>query len=105
VAARAVSNRDSSNMILPRRHTVFAHTNPIYIELGGQPVQDDAARRYLATWIRGALHFADTRARFKNPGELDEFRLLARQALLKLGALTEEAIQDSTGTDQEISPN
>jgi hypothetical protein len=98
LAARAVSERDSSNMILPRNHTVFAHTNPIVVELGEEPVQQESARQYLAAWVRAALHFADTRAKFKTPEEFSEFRQLARRALVIYGALSEEPVEAAGDT-------
>jgi hypothetical protein len=75
LAARVVDHPDLKNRILPRDVSVFAHTSPIYFLQDGRQVREEASIVYLCKYVKGVLHWLDTKPRFAN----DEDRRAARQ--------------------------
>jgi len=76
LAARVVDHPDLRNRILPRDVSVFAHTDPIYFLQDGRKVREEASIVYLRKYVKGVLHWLDTKPRFAN----DEDRRAARRA-------------------------
>jgi len=81
LAARVADDPDNKNRVLPRGLSVFAHTNPVYFLRGGARVREEASIRYLEKYVRGTLHWLDTRPPFAEPADRDEAVTRARQAL------------------------
>ena len=51
---------------------VFAHTSPVYVEVGGQPVVRAASARWLLDWLDRFEELARTHGRFADEGQRDE---------------------------------
>jgi hypothetical protein len=81
LAARVADDPDNKNRILPRGLSVFAHTNPVYFLRGGAKVREDASIRYLEKYVRGTLHWLESRPPFSNPADRDEAVARATSAL------------------------
>lgn len=82
IAARVAENPASKNRILPRGLTVFAHTNPVYFLQNGTEVRELSSVRYLQKYVKGTIHWLNTKARFRNSAEREEALRLAHQARL-----------------------
>lgn len=81
IAARVAESPAIRNRIMPRGLTVFAHTNPVYYLRDGAKVRETASIRYLQKYVRGAMHWLNTGARFRSPAGKDEALRAADQAL------------------------
>jgi hypothetical protein len=81
IAARVAASPASSNPILPRGLTVFAHTNPVYFLQNGAKVRELASVRYLQRYVKGTIHWLNTGARFRSAAEKEEALRLADRAL------------------------
>jgi len=66
--------------ILPRGLTVFAHTNPLYYLRGGAKVREVSSIAYLQKYVKAAIHWLNTGARFATATEKEEALRLANQA-------------------------
>ena len=80
IAARVAESPASKNRILPRGLTVFAHTNPVYFLQNGTKVRELSSVRYLQKYVKGTIHWLNTKARFRNSSEREEALRLADQA-------------------------
>jgi hypothetical protein len=80
LAARVAENPAIRNRILPRGLTVFAHSNPVYYIQDGARVRELASIRYLEKYVQGTIHWFETGARFRAPGEKEEALRFAEQA-------------------------
>ena len=80
IAARVNVDPDIRSTPLPRGLGVFAHTNPVYFEKDGRPVDSAASRRYLVKYVDGATHWFERRARFATDAEKEEALAVAREA-------------------------
>src|SRR5262245_12724363 len=80
VAARVADGPDNKIRILPRGLTVFAHANPIYFLRDGAKVRELASIRYLQKYLKGAIHWLNTGARFDSAADKEEALRLAEQA-------------------------
>jgi hypothetical protein len=87
LAARVADGPDSKNRILPRGLTVFAHTNPLYFLRRGAKVRDLTSVRYLQKYLKGTIHWLNTKARFASPAEKEEASRLAEEARRVYAAL------------------
>ncbi|MBE3097329.1 MAG: CehA/McbA family metallohydrolase [Planctomycetes bacterium] len=91
LAARVADDPDNKNRILPRGLSVFAHTNPVYFLRNGSKVREDASIRYLEKYVRGTIHWLETRPPFANPADRDEAVARAQKALAAYRALLPQA--------------
>ncbi len=80
LAARVSEDPDSSDRILPRGRSVFAHTNPVYYLKDGAKVRELPSIRYLEKYVKGTIHWVNTRARFATNAEKEEALRLAEEA-------------------------
>ncbi len=80
LAARVAEEPGMRERILPRGLTVFAHTNPLYYLRGGAKVREASSIAYLQKYVKGAIHWLNTGARFAKDGEKEEALRLADQA-------------------------
>jgi hypothetical protein len=64
LAARAFSNPDLTQRLLPRESSVFSHTNPIYFLQEGHKVREEASIAYLRKYMKGLLHWLSTKPAF-----------------------------------------
>jgi hypothetical protein len=81
LAARVVDHPDLRNRILPREVSVFAHTDPIYFLRDGHKVREEASIVYLRKYVKGVLHWLDTKPPFGNEEDRREARRSAEEAL------------------------
>ncbi len=76
VALRAVGARHPTVLGGP----VFAHTSPVYITVGGAPVEDPAAARYFVEWIDRLIAMCDQHGRYPSEAQREEVTTLFRSA-------------------------
>jgi hypothetical protein len=81
LAARVVDHPDLKNRILPRDVSVFAHTDPIYFLQDGRKVREEASIAYLRKYVKGLLHWLDTKPAFYNDEDSRGARQSAEEAL------------------------
>jgi hypothetical protein len=81
LAARVVEHPDLKNPILPRGLSVFAHSNPIYFLDRGHKVREGASIAYLEKYVKGVLHWLDTKPPFANEEDRRNAQRDAEQAL------------------------
>jgi hypothetical protein len=80
LAARVAEDPDSKQRILPRGLTVFAHSNPVYFLRDGVKVRGLPSIQYLEKYVKGTLHWLNTKARFTTASEKEEALRLAGEA-------------------------
>jgi TolB protein len=78
VALRALGPRH--RMVL-NDTAAFAHTSPVYITVGGQPVRVAEDVRFYRDWVERLIARTETRGRFDNPERKAEVLALFRKAL------------------------
>jgi hypothetical protein len=66
---------------------IFAHTSPVYIKVGGQPVFDRAAVELLITRMQDALKQIDEMGTFADDKERDGIRGIYTEAIASLRAM------------------
>jgi hypothetical protein len=81
IAARVVDHPDLRNRILPRGVSVFAHTDPVYFLQAGRKVREEASIVYLRKYVKGLLHWLDTKPAFYNEEDRRSARQSAEEAL------------------------
>jgi hypothetical protein len=81
VAARVAEPVLEGKAIMPRRMTVFAHSNPIYFLRGGAKVRVQDSIDYLMLYLRYTEHWFRTAARFESEAKKQEAVDAAREAL------------------------
>jgi len=82
IAARVADDPDNKQRILPRGLSVFAHTNPVYFLQNGKPVKEEASILYLQKYVKGTMHWLQTKPDFNYPEDRSEALKLAAEALL-----------------------
>lgn len=82
IAARIADDPDNKNRILPRGLSVFAHTNPVWFLRDGKKVREEASIRYLQKYVRGTIHWLETKPAFENPEDRLAALKLANEALM-----------------------
>ena len=81
LAARVADHPDLKNRILPRDVSVFAHTDPIYFLQDGRNVREEASIAYLRKYVKGTLHWLETKPPFYNEDDRREAQRTAEEAL------------------------
>jgi hypothetical protein len=87
IAARVAEPKVEGKAILPRRMTVFAHSNPVYFLRDGKKVRLQESIDYLTLYLKYTEHWFATAARFESEGKRQEAVGAARSALALYGKL------------------
>lgn len=81
IAARVAEPNRDGKAFLPRRMTVFAHTNPVYFLRDGASVRVKDSVDYLLLYLRYTEHWFRTGARFENEQKQREAVRMAQRSL------------------------
>jgi hypothetical protein len=87
VAARVAEPVLEGRAILPRRMTVFAHTNPVYFRRDGAKVRVQEAIDYLTLYLRYSEHWFRTAAKFESEEKRQEALKAVAEAMAIYRAL------------------
>jgi hypothetical protein len=81
LAARAFSNPDVTQRLLPRESSVFSHTSPVYFLRDGRKVREEASIVYLRKYVKGLLHWLSTKPAFASEQDRAAVQRDTEQAL------------------------
>ncbi|MBI4519403.1 MAG: CehA/McbA family metallohydrolase [Gemmatimonadetes bacterium] len=78
---------------------VYAHTNPVYLNKGGEPPSSPEDAQYFLTWIDTVIGMLESQNRFDTPEQRREVLAVWRQARAVYAGLAREATRAGAGAE------